>query len=97
MSNLGKSLYETIQHLEQLRDSGTESTDEIVKTLDVLYEQQIALSEAAINENTEKYKQATAAMNEAAKQTQEALKDLTKIEKVLKKVAKVIDKIADVV
>lgn len=95
MTSLGKELQETIRNLEKLRDSQDPPSDDIIAKLDVLYDQQIDLIDAAINKNTEKYKKATTAMQEAAKKTKEAIDDLAKLEQAIEKVANAIGKVTE--
>jgi len=95
MSSLGKELQQTIRNLETLRDSQTPPSDDAIEKLDVLYGQQIDLIDAAINQNTEKYKAATASLKEAAKKTKEAIDDLAKLEQAIEKVANAIGKVTE--
>lgn len=95
MTSLGKELQETIRNLEQLRDSQKPPSDAILKQLDVLYGQQIDLIDAAINNKTIEYKNATTAMQNAAIKTKEAIDDLAKLEKAIEKVADAIGKVTD--
>ncbi len=95
MTSLGNELQQTIRNLEQLRDSQDPPSDDVIEKLDILYDQQIDLIEAAINKNTEKYKQAATSMREAAKKTKEAIDDLAKLEQAIQKVANAIGKVTD--
>lgn len=93
MISLGKELQGTIRNLEKVRASQAHPSDDVLKKLDTLYEQQIGLIDAAINKNTEKYKKAAAAMQEAAKKTKKAIDDLAKLEQAIEKVADAIGKV----
>ncbi|TDR49569.1 hypothetical protein DFP85_1333 [Halomonas ventosae] len=95
MTSLGKELHNTIRNLEKLRDSQNPPSDDVIAKLDVLYDQQIDLIDAAINKNTEKYKKATTSMKEAAKKTKEAIDDLAKLEQALEKIANAIGKVTE--
>ena len=90
MSSLGKELQETIRNLEKIRDSQSPPSDDVLAKLDMLYEQQIDLINAAIMRSTVEYTKATEAMTEAAKKTKEAIDDLAKLEKSIEKVASAI-------
>lgn len=94
MSSLGKELQQTIRNLEKIRDSQNPPSDEVLRELDLLYEQQIDLIDAAINKSTEEYIRAAKAMNEAASQTKEAIDDLAKLEKAIEKVSDGIGRVA---
>jgi phage-related minor tail protein len=95
MPSLGKELQETIRNLERLRDSQDPPSDSVLEKLDILYGRQIDLIDAAINNNTEKYKEATTAMQEAARKTKEAIDDLAKLEHAIQKVADAIGKVTE--
>ncbi|MDP1573274.1 MAG: hypothetical protein Q8M09_20020 [Pseudomonadota bacterium] len=95
MITLGKELQETIRNLEKLRDSQNPPSDTILKQLDTLYGQQIDLIDAAINNKTKEYKDATTALQEAARKTKKAIDDLAKLEKAIEKVADAIGKVTE--
>jgi len=95
MLSLGKELQETIRNLEELRDSQDPPSDDVLENLDILYGQQIDLIDAAINQNTEKYKEAATAMQEAARKTKKAIDDLAKLEHAIEKVADAIGKVTE--
>lgn len=95
MASLGNELQQTIRNLEKLRDSQDPPSNDVIEKLDVLYDQQIDLIEAAINKNTEKYQKATASMQEAAKKTKEAIDDLANLEHAIEKVANAIGKVTE--
>ncbi len=90
MSNLGKELQKTIQHLEKIRDLQKPPSDDLLSKLDKLYALQIDLIGIAINQSTKEYENATMAMAEAAQKTKTAINDLTKLEKAIQKVADAI-------
>lgn len=95
MTTLGKELQNTIRNLETIRDSQNPPSNDVLTKLDVLYEQQIDLIDAAIKKNTKKYKKATESMKEAAKKTKEAIDDLEKLEQSIEKVANAIGKVTE--
>ena len=95
MASLGNELQQTIRNLEKLRDSQDPPSNDVIEKLDVLYDQQIDLIEAAINKNTEKYQKATASMQEAAKKTKEAIDDLANLAHAIGKVANAIGKVTE--
>ncbi len=95
MNKLGRELRETIRNLEKIRDSQHPPSDEIIEKIDLLYEVQSDLVDAAVNRNTQEYKQATGAMKEAAEKAKESIDDLAKLEKSIEKVAKAIEIAAD--
>ena len=96
MSRLMEELENTIQNLESVRDSQDAPPDELLQQLDALYEQQIMLIAAAINEDTQQYAAALDAMTQAAKTTSTAIADLTKLEESIGKVATAIAKVSEV-
>lgn len=93
MTTLGKELQNTIRNIEAIVDSQDDPSNETLTSLDALYDQQIDLIDAAIQNNTEEYKIATTSMKEAAKKTKEAINDLGKLEKSIETVAKAIGKV----
>ena len=95
MTSLGKELQQTIRNLEKLRESQNPPPDDVIVKLDVLYDQQIDLIDAAINKNTEKYKKVTTSMQEAANKTKETIDDLAKLEQAIEKVANAISKVTE--
>jgi predicted ribosome quality control (RQC) complex YloA/Tae2 family protein len=95
MGNLSKELQEIICNLEKMRDSQDPPSDDVLKKLDNLYCLQIALIQATINTNTEKYKKAVAAMQEAANKTKNAIDDLAKLEQAIEKAADAIGKVTE--
>ncbi|MGR9115258.1 MAG: hypothetical protein ACU85E_05795 [Gammaproteobacteria bacterium] len=95
MSSLGKVLQQTIRNLEKIRDSQNPPSDDVLYKLDILYEQQIELIDAAIKKSTDEYVRATKALKEAADHTKEAVDDLTKLEKAIEKVADGISLVAE--
>lgn len=96
MSKLMEELENTIQNLEGIRDSQDAPPDELLKQLDALYEQQMVLIAAAINEDTQQYAAALDAMTQAAKTTKKAIADLAKLEESIGKVATAIAKVSEV-
>ncbi len=97
MTTLGKECQNTIRNLEKLRDSQYPPSDEILATLDIMYEQQINLIDANIKKNTEEYKEATEGMKEAAKKTKEVVDGLAKLNKSIDKIANAIGKVSKLI
>lgn len=97
MTTLGKELHETIKNLEYIRDTKKPPPPEIFTTLDQLYAMQIELIDAAIQQASIEYLNATAAMQKAAKETQQAINDLKKLENALEKIAVAIEKVAPLI
>lgn len=95
MASLGKELQETIRNLEKIRDSQKRPSDELLDILDALYEQQIQLIDAAVNNATPQYKSATRAMKAAAKKTKQTLDDIKLLDQSIKKIARAIGKVTD--
>lgn len=90
MANLGLDLRDTIRNLENIRDKLKPPSSEILEQIDTLYEQQIDLVNAAINNATAEYAAAANAVQEAATQTKKAIDDLTKVEETTAKVASLL-------
>ena len=97
MSNLNSELQQTINNLEKIRDSQDVPSNDLLASLDMLYEQQINLSEIAIQQSTDEYAKVTEAMKDASKKTKEAINDLAKLENVISDIAKVIANITKLV
>ena len=95
MSSLGKELQQTIINLEKLRDAKHPPSDDILATLDKLYQQEIKLIAAAVNSNSVRYKIATKAMTEAAKKTKEAIADPANLEQAIGKVSNAIGMVTE--
>lgn len=95
MSSLGKELQQTIRNLEQIRDSQNPPSDDVLAKLDTLYDLQIDLIDAAIQQATDEYANATKALNEAAGKTKEAIDNLAKLEKAIGKIANAINKVKE--
>jgi hypothetical protein len=93
MPSLGEALQQTIRNLEKLRDLQKPPSGDLLASLDKLYEQQIALIDAAIQKATDKYVTAAASMDEAARKTQEAINSLAKLDQAIGKVADAIGKV----
>lgn len=93
MTTLGKELIATIKHLEALRDQSEQPSAAVTAQLDLLYDQQIDLIDAAIDKNTQNYINATAAMRQAAKATREARSELATLEQSIDKVSAAIAKV----
>jgi len=97
MESLGKNLQVTITNLEKIRDAHNNPPDSLFNQLDLLYDQQINLIDAAIQKSTPEYEIANVAMNEAAKKTSAAIADLAKTEAAINNIASAITKISDLI
>jgi 5'-3' exonuclease len=95
MSKLMEELECTIANLERLRDAQDSPPEALLDQLDRLYEQQLELIAAAINEDTVEYAAALDAMNKAAKATSEAIADMAKLEESIGKVATATAKVME--
>lgn len=93
MPSLGKELHQTIRNLEQIRQAQDPPQEDVLALLDLLYARQIDLIDAAIQNTTDEYLKATAAMQEAAARTGEAVEDLAKLEAAIQKVAVALNKV----
>lgn len=94
MATLEEQLQQTINNLEKIRDSKKPPPDDVLASLDTLYQQQLDLIGAAITEATKGYADTTAAMTAAAVETEKAIDDLAKLAQSIEKVAAAISAVA---
>ncbi|MGE5620977.1 MAG: hypothetical protein ACM3U0_00255 [archaeon] len=97
MTELITNLQKTINNLEKLRDSQDCPPKGIILQLDKLYQQKLELIRAEIASEIEKYRSASASMEEAAKITKEAIDKIEKVDKAIEKVAEATGKIAPLI